>query len=88
MSPQKNAAKHNWKTENVKDEVHWKEEVSRFTDVVELALKVIKKVKFPEDEVPKWSTAIRNGDAYVQVTILLSQLHKLESRQLDYSFLC
>ena len=86
VSPQKNVAKHNWKTENVKDEAYWKEEVSRFTDVVKFALEVIQKAKFPEDEVPKWSTAIKNGDAYALVTILLSQLHKLESLQLDYSF--
>ena len=58
------------------------------SDVVELALEVVKKAKFPEDEVPKWSTAIKNGDAYALVTILLSQLHKLESFQLDYSFVC
>lgn len=30
------------------------------SDVVELALEVVKKAKFPEDEVPKWSTAIKN----------------------------
>lgn len=35
---------------------------------------------------PKVENAIKNGNAYALVTILLSQLHKLESLRLDYSF--
>lgn len=47
---------------------------------------MIKKAEFPEKAVPKWNSAIEDGNAYALVAILLSQLHNLVSVQLDYTF--
>lgn len=53
---------------------------------MEHALETIKKAKTPKHDVPKWTTAIKDGDPYALVAILLSQLHNLEPLRLNYTF--
>lgn len=86
LSARKNVDQHNWDNEKVQDNSRWKNEISRFKDVMDLAQGVIKKAEFPEGAVPKWNNAIEDGNAYALATILLSQLHNLVSVRLDYTF--
>ena len=86
LSTQNNVEQHNWDNGKVQGNSEWKDEVSKFKDVIELAQRVIKKAEFPEEEVPKWNNAIEDGNAYALATILLSQLHNVVSVQLDYTF--
>lgn len=75
-----------WDRGEVRDEDCWKVQIAQFPDVVESAIGLIRKAKFPEDEAAKWTTAIKDGDPYALVAILLSQLHNLETLRLDYTF--
>lgn len=85
LSDPKNVEQHNWNSEKFNDSWKWKNEASKFNDIIEAAHGVIKKAEFPE-AVSKWSTAIQDGNAYALVAILLSQLHNLVSVRLDYTF--
>lgn len=72
VSPQKNVEQHDWKNEKVKDDLGWKDDVSKFNNVIELVQGVIKKAEFSEDAVPKWNSATEGGNAYAFVAIFLS----------------
>lgn len=72
--------------EKVNDNWEWKNEASKFNHVIESEQGVIKKAEIPEEAVPKWNSAIEDGDAHALVAIFLSQLHNLVSVQLDYTF--
>ena len=72
--------------EKVNDNWEWKNEASKFNHVIESEQGVIKKAEIPEEAVPKWNSAIEDGDAHALVAIFLSQLHNLVSVRLDYTF--
>jgi len=65
-------------------EMDWSAKQLEYSDVVEQAQAIVNKAKFPNAE--KWNKALQDGNPYAFVTIILSQLHKLKSLQLDYSF--
>lgn len=53
--------------------------------VVKQAQEIVTNAAFPDTA--KWTQALHNGNAYALVAVLLSQLHNLQSVQLDYSFI-
>ena len=62
----------------------WNQNLEVFSDVVEQSQLIVERGQFPEAS--KWNGALQKGNSYAYVAILLSQLHNLESLQLDYSF--
>ncbi|KAJ5651643.1 hypothetical protein N7507_009069 [Penicillium longicatenatum] len=62
----------------------WSQLSSSFQNEVNVAKNIITKVQFPSPA--KWIHALENGDPYAFVAVLLSQLHNLQSLQLDYTF--
>ncbi|OJJ37793.1 hypothetical protein ASPWEDRAFT_39531 [Aspergillus wentii DTO 134E9] len=66
------------------DEPFSDQDLQSFSDVVEQSQSIVDKGQFPEAS--KWNEALQNGNSYAYVTILLSQLHNLQSLRLDYSF--
>lgn len=75
-----------WKTDarDGQDEPLWNQDLESFSDVVEQSQSIVDKAQFPEAS--KWIEALQKGNSYAYVTILLSQLHNLQSLRLDYSF--
>ncbi|KAJ5263472.1 hypothetical protein N7478_011077 [Penicillium angulare] len=65
-------------------EADFKEEITHFQDVLEHAQHIVKKTAFPDSNT--WTQALDSGNPYAFVSILLSQLHKLQSLSLDYTF--
>lgn len=60
------------------------EEDNVYGGVVKQAQEIVTNAAFPDTA--KWTQALHNGNAYALVAVLLSQLHNLQSVQLDYSF--
>ena len=76
----------NWNVERANKNWEWKNEASKFNELIEAAQGVIKKAEFPEEAAPKWNTATADGNIHALVAILFSQLHNLVSLRLDYTF--
>lgn len=72
-----------WEAPIIADD--WQQESSRFQDVVEYAVDVVELARFPS--LTKWTDALKDGDPYAYGAILLSQLPKLRTLRLDYSFI-
>lgn len=62
----------------------WNQLASLFQNEVNVAKDIITKAQFPS--LANWIYALENGDPYAFVAVLLSQLHNLQSLQLDYTF--
>lgn len=62
----------------------WSQEKADYTDVIQRAQAIVDKAEFPDAS--KWHQALADGDAYAFATILLSQMHNLQSLRLDYTF--
>lgn len=62
----------------------WNQLSSLFQNEVNVAKDIITKAQFPS--LANWIYALENGDPYAFVAVLLSQLHNLQSLQLDYTF--
>ncbi|KAA8642703.1 uncharacterized protein ATNIH1004_009455 [Aspergillus tanneri] len=60
------------------------EEIANFPFVLQRTQAIIQEASFPDQH--RWSQALQEGNPYALVAILLSQLHKLRSLHLDYSF--
>lgn len=86
LSDKKKVEQHNWNIVKANGNQIWKDEASKFSDVIEAAQGVIKKAEFPEEAARKWNSAIQDGNAYALVAILFSQRHNLVSLELDYTF--
>lgn len=59
-------------------------ELAKFKDVLQHARATVKTAAFPDGD--GWTSALESGNPYAFVSILLSQLHNLQSLRLDYSF--
>lgn len=64
--------------------VDWTQERPLFEDVVQKGTDIIHRAQFPDAD--EWTQALYNGNTYVYVAVLLSQLPGIKSLQLDYSF--
>lgn len=64
--------------------VEWAQERPLFEDVVQKGTDIVHRAQFPDAD--EWTQALYNGNAYVYVAVLLSQLPGIETLQLDYSF--
>ena len=66
------------------NETDWEFVLASYKDVVEQAQAIVYTAKFPEAAL--WSEALQNGNVYAFVSIFLSQLHRLQSLKLDFTF--
>ena len=64
---------------------NWEDIHNAYGGVVKQAQEIVINAAFPDTA--KWTQALQNGNAYALVAVLLSQLHNLQSAQLDYSFI-
>ena len=64
---------------------NWEDIHNAYGGVVKQAQEIVINAAFPDTA--KWAQALQNGNTYALVAVLLSQLHNLQSVQLDYSFI-
>jgi len=64
--------------------VDWSQKKADYTDVAQRAEAIVDRAEFPDAS--KLNQTLTDGDDYAFVTILLSQLHNLQSLRLDYGF--
>ncbi|BCR83465.1 uncharacterized protein ACHE_10867A [Aspergillus chevalieri] len=63
---------------------YWSQKKADYTDVAQRAEAIVDRAEFPDAS--KLNQTLTDGDDYAFVTILLSQLHNLQSLRLDYGF--
>lgn len=75
-----------WKNDprDGQDESSWNQGFEGLSNIIEHSQSIVNKAQFPEAS--KWNEALQMGNSYAYVAILLSQLHNLQSLDLDYSF--
>ena len=66
------------------NETDWDFVLASYGNVVEQAQAIVYTAKFPEAAL--WSKELQNGNVYAFVSIILSQLHNLQSLKLDFTF--
>ncbi|KAJ5084251.1 hypothetical protein NUU61_008830 [Penicillium alfredii] len=82
VSHEEEEARDDWKPPSCQTDC--KKEIASFQDVLHHAQVIVESSGFPDTNT--WALALKRGNPYAFVSILLSQLHNLHSLQLDFSF--